>query len=72
MAADGSRLGWDKAHRVSRLMGSEASYTQPGSAVGSHWWEAWCPGQGATPATRVLFPSTSTGQEYLVRRLLEN
>ena len=24
------------------------------------------------PATRVLFPSTSTGQEYLVRRLLEN
>ena len=53
-------------------MSIEPSYPQPGSAVGSHWWEASCLGQGATPTTGVLFPSTSAGQEYLVRRLLEN
>ena len=30
-------------------MGSKPSYPRPGSAVGSHWWEAWCQARGLRP-----------------------
>lgn len=66
MAADGSRLGWDKAHSL-KADGQQALLSTAWVSCGESLVGGLVSGPGATPAT-----STSAGREYLVRRLLEN
>lgn len=71
MAADGSRLGWNKAHSV-KADGQQALLYAAWVSCGESLVGGLVSRLGGYACYESTFPQHFTGQEYLVRRLLEN